>query len=138
MKARFPALKRPPGNMITDPISDMLTCLRNGNRVGRESVSVPYSRLKEKIAEVLLKEGYIKAIAKKGKKIKKVLVIEPLRLNGVKRISKPSRRIYLKAKEIVPFRQGSGDIIFSTPKGILTAKEAKKEKIGGEALFSIW
>lgn len=124
--------------MITDPISDMLTRLRNGNRVGRETVSVPYSRLKEQIAEVLLKGGYVKTVAKRGKKIKKVLIIELLRLNGAKRISKPSRRIYVKAKEIVPFRQGSGDVVLSTPKGILTAKEAKKEKVGGEALFSIW
>ena len=93
-----------------------------------------------------LKEaGYVKAVEKKGKKVKKTLDImlvytqggEP-KIQGVKRISKPGRRLYKSVHDITSVRYGSGALILSTPKGIKTDKEARKEKIGGEALFEIW
>ena len=131
--------------MVTDPVADFITRLTNAGAVKHAVVSLPYSTFKAAIAEKLKEAGYISAIEKKGKKIKKTLDVTLKYdsegthvIQGVKRISKPGRRVYKRAGEIVRVRYGHGSLILSTPKGIKTDKEARKENIGGEALFQIW
>lgn len=131
--------------MMNDPVGDLLVRLKNAGAVKRASVSIPYSAFKLAIAEKLKDAGYVAGIEKKGKKVRKTLdvVIKyneagvPV-IRGAKRISKPGRRMYRSVHEIKPVRLGHGSLILSTPKGIKTDKEARKEKIGGEALFEIW
>ena len=122
----------------------MIVALRNAGEVGRESLRVPFSKLKEDIASVLKKEGFIKSFEKKTQGSKNYLQIELLvdnrtpRIRGVKRISKISKRIYRKATELTPVKSGYGITVLSTPKGVISNKEARKEGVGGEVLFSIW
>lgn len=128
-----------------DPIADMFTKIRNAQAVKKETVLIPYSKLKMEIAKVLLKHNYIKEINRRGKKNRKNLELVLSydesgkgAINHIGRISKPSRRVYLPLKKIKPVRQGFGAMILSTPKGLLTDKEAIKEKVGGEAMAEIW
>ena len=127
-----------------DPIANMITSLKNAGNSGLETVSVPFSKVKQAIAETLKKEDFIKSYDKKQKKGKPVLEIELIlenripKVKGVKRISKSSKRIYLKSGEIKAVKNGYGALIISTPQGIMTGRDAKKSKLGGEALFSIW
>ncbi len=131
--------------MVNDPVGDFIVRLTNAGAIKKASVSIPYSAFKMAIAEKLKDAGYLKAIEKKGKKVKKTLDVTlkydeagmPV-INGVKRISKPGRRLYKSVNEIMPVRYGHGALVLSTPKGIMTGKEARKEKVGGEALFEIW
>ncbi len=130
--------------MVTDPISNFITGIKNASDARKATVTVPYSALKESIAHVLSKAGYLSTIEKKGKKVVKTLEVgivyfgkEP-RINGVDRISKPSRRVYQKSKDIRMFKSGFGNTVLSTPKGILLDVDAKKHKVGGEVLFKIW
>ena len=124
----------------------MLIQIKNAGTAGKESVSIPHSKVKLAIAQVLLLEGYVASLNKKGKKDEKAKVIDvgvmykngEAKIKGVQRISKPSRRVYLGVKEVYPVRQGFGLLVLSTPKGILTGKEARKEKVGGEVLFKVW
>jgi len=128
-----------------DNIANMLNTLKNGNIANKDVVFLPYSKLKFAIADCLEKAGYVGSISKKIKKgisvievsLKYNTVGQP-RISGVSRVSKPSRRLYASNKELKPFMQGFGNTIVSTPKGILTEKEAKKEMVGGELLFNIW
>lgn len=127
-----------------DPIANMITAIKNAGSAGRENVSVPYSKLKHDIAGVLKKEGFIKNFERKTLKNKPVLALELFledrmpKIRGVKRISKPSKRIYKKFSEIRPVKSGYGALVISTPLGVMSGKEAKSEKVGGEALFTIW
>ncbi len=127
-----------------DPISNMIIMLKNGSLALKEAVSFPYSQMKESILECLKKEGYIKQFSKKVKKGFPVLEVELLyadkkpKITEVERISKQSKRVYFKMKDIYPVRNGLGLLVLSTPKGILSGKDAKKEQVGGEALFKIW
>ena len=111
---------------------------------GKSGVSVPYSKMKHSIADVLAREGFVKSVAKKGKKVNKFLEIglmyegDAPRVRGVERVSKFSRRVYQKSRDIRPVKSGYGLLVLTTPRGILTDKEAKKENVGGEALFKIW
>ena len=130
--------------MVNDPISDMLIRIKNAGMVGKTKVSIPYSKLKHAVADVLQKEGYVDSVEKKGRKIAKHLEIV-LKYNeknhvirDVARVSKPSRRIYLGANDIRPVRYGMGILVLSTPKGILTGKQARKAGVGGEALFTLY
>ncbi len=130
--------------MVTDPISNLIVSIKNGSDARKAIVTVPYSALKESIAHVLAKGGYVSSIERKGKKVVKTLEIglvylgdEP-RVHGVDRISKPSRRIYQKANDIRMFKSGFGNTVISTPKGVLLDVDAKKNKVGGEVLFKIW
>ncbi len=129
---------------MTDPIADMIIRLKNAGASHKETVLIPYSRLKHDICTVLEKEGFVGAVQKKGKKVIKSLEVSLLyrgkdpRITDVKRVSKPSRRIYKKATDLRPVKHGYGIAVLSTPKGILTGSAARKEKIGGEALFEIW
>ena len=131
--------------MVSDPVGDFIVRLKNAGAVKKASISVPFSAFKMAIAEKLKDAGFVKAVEKKGKKVRKTLDVVLKYdeagahiINGVKRISKPGRRLYRTAREIMPIRYGYGTLVLSTPKGILTGKEARKEKIGGEALFEIW
>jgi len=128
-----------------DPISDMFAKIKNALAVKKETVSISHSKVKMEIAKAFLKNNFIKEINKRGKKNKKTMeLVLSYDENGkgllthINRISKPSRRVYFSLKEIRPVRRGYGMMIFSTPKGILTDKEARKEKVGGEAIAEIW
>ncbi len=131
--------------MVSDTVGDFIVRLVNAGAVKKASVAIPYSALKHAIAEKLKDAGFIQSIEKKGKKVRKTLDIvlkydasgKPF-IKGVKRISKPGRRLYRSVREIMPVHYGHGALILSTPKGILTGVEARKEKVGGEALFEIW
>jgi small subunit ribosomal protein S8 len=128
--------------MVNDPISDFIIRLKNAGLIRQETVLIPYSKLKEAIANVLMTEGYLKSVSKK--KTSPILEIVLNYHNGeskikdVERISKSSRRIYKGFADIHPMKGGFGRMIFSTPKGILVDRQAIKEKVGGELLFKIW
>ncbi|MGE4554632.1 MAG: 30S ribosomal protein S8 [Candidatus Paceibacterota bacterium] len=130
--------------MLTDPIADMITRIRNAQAVKKETVYVYYSNLKWAILEKLVENGYLKNIEKYQKKGKKIIKITLNYENGnpviheINRVSKPSRRIYSQAKDLFPFKGGKGIRILSTPKGVLTDKEAKKMNVGGEVLIEVW
>lgn len=127
-----------------DQIANMLVSLKNGGAANKEFVYVPYSKLKAAIASKLFEKGYIKSYAKKDRKKGDVLELgvqytgEQPRINDARRISKLSRRLYIRVKDLQPVKQGYGSVILSTPKGILTDEEARKEQVGGEILFEIW
>lgn len=127
-----------------DPIADMLIRIKNAGTAGKTVTEMPYSKLKEAIAVVLFKKGYIASYEKKGKKVQKTLEVGIIydgkkpRIAGVSRMSKPSRRLYMKAEEIKKIKNGYGLLVMSTPKGIMTGDEARKALVGGEALFKIW
>ena len=131
--------------MVGDPIGDFIIRLKNASAVKHESVAVPHSKMKMAVAEVLKSEGYIKDIEKRGKKVRKTMHVDLAykadgtpRISEVKRLSKPGRRMYKGVDEVFPVRYGKGLLILSTPKGILTGTQARKERVGGEALFEIW
>ncbi len=127
-----------------DPIADMIVRIKNASDSKKESVVFPYSKLKVAILDVLQKEGFIKSFGKKGKKIAKFIEVGLVyndgtpKIMGVERVSKTSKRVYQKSKEINKVKSGLGSLILSTPKGIMTDKQAKVENVGGEALFKIW
>lgn len=127
--------------MVTDIIGDFIIRIKNGNFAGKEVVSLFSSKNKEAIADSLVRSGYLKSFSKNGKMLEVVLNYKSdktPKVTGVKRISKPSKRVYLKSSEIKPFKSGFGTTILSTPAGILSNKEAVKQKVGGEVLFKIW
>ena len=127
-----------------DPVSNMLNGIKNANRAGRESVIVPHSKLCLAIAKSLSKQGYVGVVSEKSRRGRPVIEVALVQVEGAPKIneivciSKPSRRMYTSMHEIKPFKNGRGAYVYSTPKGILTDKEARKENVGGEVLFSIW
>ena len=127
-----------------DSIANMLIVMKNGSLAGKESVFLPYSKMKNAIALCLKKEGYVSNISRKVMKDQPLLEIELIyidkkpKITEVERISKQSRRVYFRMKDIHKVRSGSGLLVLSTPKGILSGKEARKEQVGGEALFRVW
>lgn len=131
--------------MVNDPVSDFIIRLKNAGMVKKQEVSVPYSKLKHAIADKLVESGYIESVQKRGKKVKKTLEIVlkygdvgSHAIQGVRRVSKPGRRLYVGVAEIFPVKFGKGKRILSTPAGILTGEEAKEKNVGGEELFIIW
>lgn len=128
--------------MIADPISDFIVRLQNASRAGKASVSLPNSKMKAAIAAVLAREGYLADVeaSKKEPTLTVSLAYKNGRpaINGVKRISKPSRRMYHGVRDIHPVKRGHGLVLLSTPKGILTGTEAGEKRVGGEVLFEIW
>lgn len=130
------------------PISDMLAQIMNAQAVNKETVVLPFSNMKFDIANVLRSSGYVANVERRKKKTKKSeqeLLSVTLKydehgpaIDGVKLISRPSRRMYIKAGQIRPVRSGHGISIISTPKGVMGSKEAWKQKLGGEVLFEIW
>ena len=132
---------------INDPIADMLTRLRNAAQRGRKDVRLPHSKLKERIAQLLVQEGYLDSVSvEKGSETTAqndlVLMLKYLgnkpALNGLVRVSRPSVRVYVRHDQIPNIKNGLGICILSTSKGILTGFDAKKEKAGGELLCNIW
>ena len=130
---------------VTDPIADMLTRIRNGVKAKFNSIDVPGSKLKTEIAKILKEEGFIKnyKFLKDGKQgiLRIYLKYGPGQsavVYGLKRISKPGRRVYVKSDEIKPVYNGMGISILSTSRGIITDKKARKENIGGEILCDVW
>lgn len=131
--------------MVIDPIGDMLNRIKNAGVVHHETVTVAHSKFSLAVAEALKRHGYIASITKKGKKSVKLLELGLIyndrklaKLKGVERLSKPSRRLYCGAKDIKSVRNGYGLLMLSTPKGVLSGNEARKEEVGGEMLFKIW
>lgn len=122
----------------------MLIGIKNAGNAGKSFSSVPFSKMKEDVASVLFQHGYISSYSKKGKKVAKTLEIgiaydgKKPRVVEVSRMSSPSLRLYMKASEIKPIKNGFGMIVLSTSKGIMSGDEARKAQVGGEALFKIW
>lgn len=131
--------------MNADPIADMLTRIRNANALRYESVSMPNSKIKEKIAEILKKEGYISEYVVEGEGVKKTLTLTlkygaqgERVISGLKRISKPGLRVTVEADKLPRVLSGLGIAIISTSKGLLTDKEARKAHLGGEVICFVW
>ncbi|MFN3410119.1 MAG: 30S ribosomal protein S8 [Limisphaerales bacterium] len=130
---------------MTDPISDMLTRIRNAGGAQLPTVEVPHSRLKESIANVLKDEGYVAAVevAAKGKAAKVIRLQlkyqgrKPV-IEGLRRISTPGRRVYTAAADIPRVRGGLGIVILTTPEGVMTGANARKKNLGGEVLAHVW
>ena len=122
----------------------MIIMMKNAGLVGKDSVCVPHSKLKNAILECLKKEGYVSSISKKVKKGQPILEVELVyvdkrpKITEAERISKQSRRVYFGVKDIHKVKNGSGLLVLSTPKGILSGRDAHKEQVGGEALFRLW
>ena len=129
--------------MMTDPIADMLTRIRNAAMVHKKEVAVPYSKLKLSIAEILAREGYVAKVEET--KTKPAFIVITLKYNGrtsaishLERLSTPGHRKYVKKDSINKVLNGLGLAILSTPKGVLTGEEAVKENVGGELLCEIY
>ncbi|HYY10424.1 MAG TPA: 30S ribosomal protein S8 [Kineosporiaceae bacterium] len=130
---------------MTDPIADMLTRLRNANSAYHDTVSMPYSKLKAHISEILQQEGYIAswavADAEVGKTLTVTLKYGPNRersIAGIRRISKPGLRVYAKSTNLPRVLGGLGVAILSTSSGLLTDRQANKKGVGGEVLAYVW
>ena len=128
-----------------DTIANMLVMIKNASLRGHASVTVPHSKIKLAIAEYLAKKGYVKSVEEKKKLNHAVLEITLAytedgvsKINDIERISKSSRRTYVGYRDLKPFKFGKGLYILSTPKGIMSDVDARKEVVGGELLFSIW
>jgi small subunit ribosomal protein S8 len=129
---------------MTDPISDMINRILNAQAVLHPTVSVPFSNFKYQIAKILEKEKFLDRIEEKGRKVKRVIEIslkydnKTPAISGLKRVSRPGQRIYAEAKEIKKVKGGYGTAIISTPKGLMTNKEARRGKLGGEVILEVW
>ena len=130
--------------MVNDSIADMLTRIRNAQTARHETVSVETSIMKKSIVQILLDEGYISSFEEVDNGKNKDIVITLKYVNkskvitGLKRISKPGRRIYAGAQDLPKVLGGLGIVIVSTSKGVMTGKDAKKESLGGEVLAYVW
>lgn len=130
---------------MTDPIADLLTRIRNGAQARKEQVDVPWSTIKARLVEVLTAEGFLREhsnVEQDGRRFLRVWLKydsqnKPV-ISGLRRVSKPSLRVYVGAKEIPSVRRGLGVNVVSTPAGILTDREARKRNLGGEILCSVW
>ncbi len=130
---------------MTDPIADMLTRIRNALVVKRETVDIPLSNTKKAIAQILTDEGYVNGFEVKGEGIDSKIVVSlkygpkgEKVINGLKRISKPGLRIYAGCDDLPKVLNGMGIAIVSTPKGVMTDREARKQRHGGEILAYVW
>lgn len=131
--------------MYTDPIADMLTRIRNANLALHAETAMPSSKMKEEIARILSEEGYIDGYKVQDARVGKQLVVRlrygPDRkrvINGLKRVSKPGRRVYKGAGDIARVRGGIGVAIVSTSHGLMTDREARRRNVGGEIVCEVW
>ncbi len=129
---------------MIDPIVDMLNRIRNACMVLHQTVDVPFSNVKYEIAKILEKQGFVKKIEKKGKKTRKIIQITlkyedktPV-ITKLRRISKQGQRIYVSNQEIKRVKGGRGMLVISTTKGLMTDREAKRQKLGGEVICEVW
>ena len=130
---------------MTDPIADMLTRLRNANSAQHESVSMPYSKLKAAIANILVEEGYIASTSVEDARVGKTLILNlkygskrERAIEGLQRVSKPGLRVYAKSTNLPKVRGGLGVAILSTSSGLLTDRQASDKSVGGEVLAYVW
>ena len=132
--------------MMTDPVSDMLTRIRNAGRAGHADVVCPASKVKLGIANVLSAEGYIDGVSEETDDAGHPQIRIELRYNdegeliidGMRRVSRPSRRVYVGAKEVPKVRNGLGIAVLSTPKGVVSDTTARTENVGGEVMCEVW
>lgn len=130
---------------VTDPIADLLTRIRNASHAKKDEVSIPASRFKANVAEILKDEGFIDDFTVVPDRLQGLLVIrlrydedgQPA-IRGIRRESRPGRRVFLGTTELPRVRNGLGTGIISTPRGVMTDRKARQEKIGGEFVCSIW
>ena len=130
--------------VMTDPIADMLTRIRNANQMKHDKVDIPASKLKKQVLELLKKEGYIASVQVVNNKPQDILRVtlkymqNERVVKGLKRISKPGLRVYAKTNEIPKVLNGLGIAVISTSQGVMTDREARKLKVGGEILAYVW
>ena len=129
---------------LSDPIADFLTRLRNASRASKVDITVPYSKIKAEMARILKEEGYISdfevetsGVVPQIKIVNKIVNRSPA-ITGLKRVSKPGLRRYVGATEVPRVLGGMGIAILSTPRGLLTGRDAKKQNVGGELLAYVW
>ena len=130
---------------MTDPIADLLTRIRNANRARKDVADVPWSRMKQDLARVLVEEGFLRdhtTAEVEGRKVLRLtLKYDEYRrpvISGIRRVSRPSLRVYVQSREIPSIRKGLGLSILSTPKGVLADRVARKENVGGEVVCAVW
>jgi small subunit ribosomal protein S8 len=131
--------------MVTDPIADMLTRIRNASLVRHRRVAMPHSKLKEAIAKILADEGFISGYTVTDSETRPTLVMgmkytgkgNPV-ITNLERVSSPGRRVYVGYREIPWVRSGLGINIISTPNGVMTGRQARREKVGGELVCNVW
>ena len=131
--------------MMTDPIADLLTRIRNATQARKATVDVPWSSQKAEIAKVLVAEGYLESVSMVDEQPRRILRIairyderrNPA-ITGIKRVSRPSLRVYVGVKDIPAVRKGLGVSVLSTPKGVLADRDARREKVGGEVICTVW
>lgn len=130
--------------VTTDPIADMLTRIRNAIAVNQKEVKLPYSKVKESVAKILVETNFINGLSVEGKDKDKLLVLtvcgenENAHITEIERVSKPGRRTYAKANDIPLIKRGRGVVIVSTSKGIMSGDEARKNHIGGELICKVY
>ncbi|HSX18062.1 MAG TPA: 30S ribosomal protein S8 [Candidatus Saccharimonadales bacterium] len=128
----------------TDPISDMLTRVRNAILINKNQVSLPYSKIKEDVAQILVSSGFLKSANVTEEGINKTLNIEiadadqPAVITEIKRLSSPGRRVYVQSKEIPKVKRGRGIVIVSTSQGVMAGADAKAKKLGGELICEVY
>jgi len=128
----------------TDPVADMLTRIRNAIAVHKHEVSMPHSKLKQAIAEVLQKNGFVVGVKVDDAELGKMLRIDistpdtNASISNIQRVSTPGRRVYVNAIEIPPVKQGRGIVIVSTSRGVMSGKDAKAQGVGGELLCTVY
>lgn len=128
----------------TDPIADLLTRIRNAAMVGKNEITVPSSKIKVVVAKELKKAGYLTDVKVEAAKPRDILVVtindagDNSKINEIKRLSKPGRRVYVSANDIPRVKSGRGIVLVSTSKGVLTGQEAFKQRLGGELLLSVY
>ena len=129
---------------LTDPSADMLTRIRNANLAKHNTVKIPFSKIKESLANILKSEGYINNFEVKEEGTKKDIIVSlkfmdgEAVIKGLKRISKPGRRVYTSVESLPKVLGGLGIAIVSTPNGVITDKECRKHSVGGEVLCYVW
>lgn len=128
-----------------DPIADMLTRIRNAKAAGHETVSIPYSQIKSAILTILKRKNFIEAFEKKGKKVRKSIVVKlkyqkdgSPAINSIVRVSKPGQRVYKPATKLHSVQEGFGIAVISTPEGLMTDSEARRKRVGGEVICEVW
>lgn len=130
--------------MFTDPIADMLTRIRNASLVKKDELVLPYSKFKANLAQVLFKEGFVSGVSETGDKPKSLKIglkytdMGDAVITGIERVSKPGQRIYMGSDKLPRTNSGYGITVVSTSKGLLTDKEARKAKVGGEVVCQVW
>lgn len=130
--------------MFTDPISDFLTRIRNGQAAHHETVSAPGSNIKRAIADILVREGYLDRVEEQADGAKKTLTValkyagKTPAIRSIRRVSHPGRRVYSRAADLAPVLSGQGILIVSTSVGLMTNKEARRRKLGGEIICEVF